>query len=267
MSDLRRTQALKQTVARLLFRRRIAALEGDAAAAPIAHAMRAALEAKSDVDFERWSDRIEAKRRELARIDDRVTMRDFGAGGSDEGVDREVRLGEFYSEANVDPLSSAFLFHLVRELKPASCIELGTCTGLSAAYQGAALEVNGSGRLVTIEGDAELARRARVTLRDLEIERVTVVSGRFEDMLPGVLREHAPVDFVFNDGHHEEEATIRYFDTMGPHLAPGAVVVLDDVNWSGGMRRAFQRLSARSDVTAAVDLLRMGVLRIVSNEL
>ena len=40
---------------------------------------------------------------------------------------------------------------IVRELSPRACLELGAGYGISAAYQGAALELNGSGTLTTME--------------------------------------------------------------------------------------------------------------------
>jgi predicted O-methyltransferase YrrM len=37
------------------------------------------------------------------------------------------------------------LYHLLRRFRPTSCVELGTCLGLSGAYQAAALKSNGAG--------------------------------------------------------------------------------------------------------------------------
>ena len=49
---------------------------------------------------------------------------------------------------------------LVRELRPHSCLELGTGVGVSAGYQAAAMELNGVGRLLTLDGSAD-GRRSR----------------------------------------------------------------------------------------------------------
>ncbi|HEX7116836.1 MAG TPA: class I SAM-dependent methyltransferase [Steroidobacter sp.] len=60
-------------------------------------------------------------------------------------------------------------------------------------------------------------------------QRVRRESGRFDDVLPGVLSEMGSVDYVFIDGHHEEEATNRYFELVRPYLSDIAVVVFDDI--------------------------------------
>jgi predicted O-methyltransferase YrrM len=155
------------------------------------------------------------------------------------------------------------LYALVRERRPAACLELGTNLGISAAYQALALEMNGSGSLVTLEGSEARARLARRNLELLGLRRVEMVVGRFDETLAGVLDRMGPVGFAFVDGHHEEEATQHYFAAIAPHLERGALVAFDDITWSDGMRRAWQRLRAAPQVGAAADLRLLGVCAIV----
>ena len=155
--------------------------------------------------------------------------------------------------------SALLLFKLVRAYRPERCLELGTCLGISAAYQTAALELNGAGRLVTLEGDGARADLARTHLKDLGFERFQVVTGRFQDTLDDVLEMHSPVDFAFIDGHHEERATVSYFEAIRPRLSDGAVVVLDDISWSAGMKRAWDVVRHHPNVKAAVDLYGVGL--------
>lgn len=215
-----------------------------------------------------WFSRIEQARASLAQVSDRVELTDFGAGGSSggsharsEATDRVVELGPFYKLSHVDELSSRVLFSLVRALEPQAVIELGTCTGLSAAYLSAALRLNGKGKLVTIEGAPALAVRARETIATLGLsERVEVRCGSFADQLPVVCHDLGKVDLLFNDGHHLEEPTVAYFEMVLPYLADNAVVVLDDISWSRGMRRAWRRLKAHPRVATSMNLWRLGVL-------
>lgn len=239
-------------------------MAGDPAVAPVARALGSALRRIDDVDDETTRGhlaRIAGRQNVLGQIPDRVTLTDFGAGDS-----RVVELGKFYRLSRLDSLSSRILFYLVRELRPAAGIELGTCSGLSAAHQAAALALNGSGRLITIEGDPELARRAAESMRLLGLDRAHVQHGQFGTALPEACAELGSVDYVFNDGHHEEEPTIRYFEVMEPYLAPGATVILDDINWSDGMKRAWRTLGDHPRVEATVDLFRMGILRLRAPE-
>ena len=90
-------------------------------------------------------------------------------------------------------------------------------------------------------------------------DRVELVSGRIEDTLPGAAERAAPVDYALLDADHTEAGTLDAFDAILPHLAPGAVVVLDDVNWTEGMRRAWAAIPGRPGVATTATLHRLGI--------
>jgi predicted O-methyltransferase YrrM len=137
---------------------------------------------------------------------------------------------------------------------------LGTCVGISAAYIGAALEMNGAGRLVTMEGGSQLVDRSRRTLEDLGLgHRVTVIHGPFERTLGEALKNLDRLDLAFIDGHHQEEPTLRYTERVFPHLSAGAVLAYDDIHWSRGMDRAWSRLEQDPRFTMTLDLGGMGL--------
>jgi predicted O-methyltransferase YrrM len=139
---------------------------------------------------------------------------------------------------------------------------MGTSVGISAAYQAAGLELNGWGRLMTLEGAPEIAALARRNLSELGLERIEVREGRFQDILGDAAREHGPLEFVFVDGHHDGEATVGYFGQLKPQLAPGATVIFDDIDWSPGMRRAWREISADDSVAVSADLGEIGIVSI-----
>jgi predicted O-methyltransferase YrrM len=161
--------------------------------------------------------------------------------------------------SSVWPTWGLFLLRLVRELRPRSCLELGTGHGLSGCYQAAGLELNGAGRLVTLEGASARARIAQQGFAAVGLGRVEAIVGPLRDTLAGAARRAAPVDYAFVDAEHEEAETLEHFRTLAPHLAGPAVVVFDDIRWSDGMRRAWRQISGHPAVTAAIDLHRMGV--------
>jgi predicted O-methyltransferase YrrM len=166
----------------------------------------------------------------------------------------------------VPPQEALLLFRLIRAFKPSVCLEMGTSLGISAAYQAAALELNGYGRIVTLEGEESLVRLARQNFERLGLDRVTVVPGRFQDTLADVAREQAPLDFAFIDGHHDEHATVAYYRQILPHVGPSAVLVFDDISWSPGMGRAWKTIAQDERVGLAVDVSGVGIC-VVSDSL
>lgn len=214
-----------------------------------------------------WLQRIERLRGLLALSTEAVEFADFGAGpaarydnGDLETVHREVRTVGRMTTYSKPPQWAYLLFRLVRELKPASVLELGSCVGISACYQAAALELNGSGRLVTLEGAEPLARRSARSLEELGLQhRATVRTGRFADTLDDAVAAQAPIGLAFIDGHHIEEATLHYGERILSAADSEAVLVFDDINWSAGMRRAWQQIAEDHRFALTVQMRSFGL--------
>jgi predicted O-methyltransferase YrrM len=151
-----------------------------------------------------------------------------------------------------------FLMRLVRELGPESCLELGTAIGISTAYQGAALEMNRRGILRSIDRSRPLIGHARELLADLRIDRVELVPGDLDEVLEDVAARAAPIQMVFLDALRDRDPNLRQFRRLLPHLAPGAALVIDDIRWSGEMRRTWKEISSHERVDTSVDLWRLG---------
>ena len=217
---------------------------------------------------------IETLRAALLASDEQVTVVNFGAGrpGSTKtpaamrrGRARTGTVGQICQQASKPAAWAELLFTITRDHRPAHCMELGTSLGLSAAYQATALAMNGDGdqghrgTLHTLEGAEELAEIARRNLAGLGLDEVVVVTGRFDTTLDGVLQSLGTVDQAFIDGHHDEQATIDYFEQMIPRLTPGAVVVFDDISWSDGMRRAWRTIADDDRVRTSIGLRAVGI--------
>lgn len=213
-----------------------------------------------------WIKRIEAVRNLLLLSPKQLEFVDLGAGGSarfDTGVETEnintMSLGEM-TRSSKPPRWAYLLFRLVRSLRPETVLEMGSCVGISAAYQAAALELNGAGRLITLEGAEALAARSTRTLDELDLaHRATVREGNFRDTLGASLVDLKPLGMAFIDGNHREAATIEYADRILDVAGPEALLVFDDINWSDGMRRAWRAIVADPRYALTVDLRSVGL--------
>lgn len=218
-------------------------------------------------DERAWVSRIEALRGTLEQDATPVSITDYGAGKPtanlmpeqmSHGVLRATTTGQA-CRASKPYFWSLLLFKLVRKFQPAIGVELGTCLGISAAYQAAAQRLNGSGRFVTLEGAPALAALAQNNLRALSLHNATVVNGRFIDTLERTLSGNAPIEYVFVDGHHDEHATIAYWNTIWPYLVDGSIVVVDDIAWSTGMRKAWRHLQNDDRIACSINLRTLGI--------
>ena len=234
----------------------------------IVNAIHDALKNNLEPEEKKWVDRIEEKRRVLNSSSTKISITDFGAGKPNiaraeaemyQGVNRDTTVGETCRIASKPYFWSLLLFKLIREFKPSNSIELGTCLGISGAYQAAAQKLNKSGRLITLEGAKSLASLAEKNFQQLGLDNAYVVSGRFQDNLDRVLTENKPVDYAFIDGHHDEKATISYFEKFMPYLSKNSIIVFDDISWSDGMRHAWKKIENNKVVKISLDLKVIGI--------
>jgi len=169
-------------------------------------------------------------------------------------------LASFGVKSSKPPIWDLLLFKLVRTLRPKVLLELGTCLGLSACYQSAALELNDEGRILTVEGYPAFAAIAKDNLRSAGMTRAEVRVGWHEEALPGLLKDMGLIDYIFLDGQHEDEPNWRLMQLLRPRLAPGAVVVVDDIRWSEDMERFWKRVCELPEVCISIDMKQVGLL-------
>jgi predicted O-methyltransferase YrrM len=222
-----------------------------------------------------WIDKIELLRKKLESSTDKILLTDFGARKIPDSkvYDKEIEEGRIVTTTVGEKCRSSselyfwvlILFKLIRKFKPTSCLELGTCMGISAAFQASALNLNGNGKIVTLEGAAPLASIAEKNFQLLDLKNVSVVEGRFQDTLHQVLNENSPVDFAFIDGHLDGIATINYFEQIISFCKDRAMLIIDNIFWSPSMKKAWQIIEGDERIKISLNLRQLGIC-IIDNE-
>lgn len=231
-------------------------------------AIRDTLYDENSEEERKWKNKIELLRKKLDSSSVQISLIDYGAGEPNSNFSRiEMERGRVVSSkicelsvnANKSYFWSIFLFRLIRNFKPLNCLELGTGFGISTAYQAAALDINGVGKITSIEGAESLASLAELHLKTLNLHNFSIILGKFSDKLPKLLKNNF-FDFVFIDGHHTEKATVEYFKQIRPYLTKEAIIIFDDIFWSRGMKKAWKTILEDDDITISIDLLKMGLI-------
>jgi caffeoyl-CoA O-methyltransferase len=127
----------------------------------------------------------------------------------------------------VGRLEGRFLKLLVAAVGARRVLEIGTFTGYSALSMAEALPADG--RLITCEldeGHAALARR--FFERSEHGAKIELRVGRAIDTLRTL---EGPFDFVFIDA--DKPSYADYYAAVLPLLAPGGLIAVDNVLWSG----------------------------------
>jgi len=198
----------------------------------------------------------EALRKQLI-IDTRmITVTDLGAG-SHVNNNRQKKIGDIARNALKPPALAQLLYRLAAEMKPRNIVELGTCLGITTVYlQKAAPDA----KVYTLEGCPETAAIAIETFKKAGVNDATLLTGNFDDTLPEVINNLTELDFVFVDGNHQKEATLRYFEWCLPKVHENTMLIFDDIYWSEGMKQAWAQIKAHPQVTVTVDLFWIGLV-------
>jgi predicted O-methyltransferase YrrM len=198
----------------------------------------------------------EELRRQLILDTRMITVTDLGAG-SHVNNNRQKKISDIARNALKPPQLAQLLYRLAAEMKPRSIIELGTCLGVTTVYLQKAVP---GAKVYTLEGCPETAKIATETFKKAAVNNVALHTGNFDDTLPGVIKGLEEVDFVFVDGNHQKEATLKYFEWCLPKVNENTLLIFDDIYWSEGMKEAWTQIKAHPQVTVTIDLFWIGLV-------
>lgn len=199
---------------------------------------------------------IENLRRELLRSDKTVTVKDLGAGSTKDNRS-ERKVADIAKNAAKPAKYAQLLYRIVHHYHYTELIELGTSLGLTSAYMASASK---NGRLITIEGSPDIAGVAKANFDQLGINNIELLTGNFDDLMQTALEKSAAPDFIFFDGNHRLEPTLRYFEQSIPFAINDTVFVFDDIHWSAEMEDAWKKIKSHEAVTCTIDLFFIGLV-------
>lgn len=200
--------------------------------------------------------KIEQFRKKLLSDNRIIEITDFGAGyGGDQKKIRKISVSNVVKSSARTKRSGEFLARLAAWKKPQTALELGTNIGFSMLYLATATPTT---QWHTIEGSQSLATLAKQHFQQFNVAAHLYV-GAFQDTLPKILPQIAPIDFVLIDGHHTAQAVVELCQSIKPFLAPGAVVVIDDIRWTPDMLSAWSQIQQTPDFQVTIELFQTGI--------
>jgi predicted O-methyltransferase YrrM len=146
---------------------------------------------------------------------------------------------------------------MVNYYQPKNLLELGTSLGITTAYM--AMAAMGS-KIVTMEGAEAVAAVAKNNFNSLQLKNIDLVTGNFDETLLSIVNRQPAIDFIFIDGNHRLEPTIRYFEQLLPYTNNNTILIFDDIHWSEEMEAAWKIIKKNPSVTASIDLFFIGIV-------
>jgi predicted O-methyltransferase YrrM len=132
-------------------------------------------------------------------------------------------------------------------------VEIGTAFGVSGMYWLSGLEEAGEGRLLTFEPNAVWQSIAKRNLSIIS-DRAASVASTFEDAIASGQIPERSLDILFIDGIHTASAVRAQIDAALRLLKEGAIIVLDDIQFSPGFYGYWKDLANDSRVKASFEV-------------
>ena len=123
------------------------------------------------------------------------------------------------------PEKAQFLADWVEKTKPSLIVECGTAIGYSGLWMLRVLKAAGTGRLITIEIDANRAGQARANFERAGV--ADLVDSRIGDAQEVLKSIQEPVDFLLLDNNFDNY--FPCFQAIEPQLTNPATVLADNV--------------------------------------
>lgn len=152
--------------------------------------------------------------------------------------------------------------YLVNKKKPKVLVEFGTAFGVSGMYFLAGVESNKKGLLLTFEPNAIWAKIAKDNLSKIG-ESFRLFNGTFEESIEKALERTSCIDLTFIDAIHTREFVIPQLEIVISKSCSGAIIILDDINFSQNMKDCWREISTDSRFLSSASLgARVGILEL-----
>ena len=149
------------------------------------------------------------------------------------------------------------LVSIINYMNYTDILELGSCCGLSAAAMGiSSSNVN----VYTVEGDEYRFNIAKEYINKWKLNNINPICSDFNSVLDRFANSEKKFDLIFIDGDHSYKSTIKYFNKALQLLSENGVIVIDDINWSKGMKMAWMEIKSYDKVRLSIDVYQMGII-------
>ncbi len=184
--------------------------------------------------------RLERIRLRLKKTDFEINIYDAGAGSRfDKSPVRSVK--SILRKSCSSLPKTLFVNFLIKKYHSVRILELGTCLGINALRLAA---FNPQSRFISVDADPYLIRYAHRLKLLLGVENVEFVKADFDSVLENLLKSFRP-DFIFMDGNHRYDPTMRYFSLICELASQKTIILIDDIDWSREMKKVWKDIDCQ----------------------
>ncbi len=206
-------------------------------------------------DAEEGCQPAEALRKRLLADDSMLPRSNLGAGFRRRAG--SIKVSELARHSSVKPRKGRLLYRMARHYAPSHIIEFGTCLGISTIYMACGCPL---ARLHTVEGHEAAATLAGKNFMATGFPDIRLHCCTFAEAFTRLPGDGISELMVFIDGDHRLHPTVDYVSQFMDMQARTLILVLDDINWSPPMKKAWRMIRDLPGTGITVDLYDMGIV-------
>ncbi len=202
-----------------------------------------------------WYNQIESYRNSLLKNTTIVSINDYGAGSKSLKQNKR-KISKIAKKAGISLKRAQLLGRIIAYFNPKEILEIGTSVGLATSSMGF---INPSINITSLEGCSSTANIAKEYFNKFELDNIKIIIGNFDTTLTEVIKQNT-FNFIYFDGNHQKEATIRYFEQCLSNVHNDSIFIFDDIYWSKGMKEAWLYIRQHPKVTVTIDTYFWGIV-------
>lgn len=192
-------------------------------------------------------------RQQLYKNNNIIEITDFGAG-SKIFKDNKRSVRQMAENAGISKKRAQLLWRMVQYFKPKNTLELGSSLGLSTL----ALSENNCHKITTVEGCKATYKHFCNYFFQKDKPHVEAIQQEFAAFLEQ--NNTKKYDFIYFDGNHSKDATLKYVDLLLPYKSNDSVWIFDDIYWSKDMTEAWKSIQKHPEVQVTIDTFQWGIV-------
>ena len=197
--------------------------------------------------YKNWWKKLKSNKRIL-------THNDLGAGSRSTSKNTISRAAKISSSSNI---KTELITRIAKCSNPKCILELGTNLGKTSVSL--AFNCNNA-KVHTVESSSELCSLAYEAFNILDLSNIHCYNSTFTSFFENHHDVLLKTDFIFIDGDHSYEATIRNFFHVYSHSLDNAIIVIDDIYWSEGMTKAWRNITNSLNNAIIIDFFQIGLI-------
>lgn len=171
---------------------------------------------------------------------------------------QQKRIADIARISGTTPRYGAVFAKLTHHYNLTSVLELGTSLGIGSMYFAKA---NSNVHVTTVEANPTMANFTQKMFDKLNMQRIKIVNSDFGDFLNNNMHRNQKFDIAFIDGNHKGNALLHYYNTLNINmLSQRNIVIIDDINWSNDMFRAWQKITNMDGNKLYINMFRLGIV-------